>query len=172
MALLIVLAAVALSTNGRPAAASPAGMSQAVVVAARPTDQIIVRFHAASDPTAMPAAAAVLMVDRLSDAAGVQLTLLRPMSDNAYVFKLPARMPQAEVAAVSRDLAALPEVAHAEPDAFLQAIGNPRCGPRRRGRRPRVRSMPRPTIPTLPTNGTIATRPTPRKGSTCSRPGT
>ena len=88
---------------------------------APPTDQLIVRFRAAADPTrsstAMSAATA-----RLSAAAGLPLTFVRPTSGEATVFRLPGRMAAAEVAAVARAVAGLPEVEYAEPDAIMRAV--------------------------------------------------
>ena len=88
---------------------------------APPTDQLIVRFHAAADPTRsgvdLDAVAA-----RLSAAAGLPLTFVRFTSGEATVFRLPERMAAAEVAAVARAVAALPEVAYAEPDAIMRAV--------------------------------------------------
>ncbi len=88
---------------------------------APPTDQLIVRFHATADPPRSGAAINAVEA-RLSAAAGLPLTLLRPMSGEATVFRLPERMPTADVAAVARAVAALPEVAYAEPDAILRAV--------------------------------------------------
>jgi len=90
-----------------------------------PTDQIIIQFTGASDPARLSAAAGKRLVERLSAAAGVPLTIYRPMSGNAYVLKLAAPAPETQVAAYSRSLAALPDVAYAEPDARMQLLDLP-----------------------------------------------
>lgn len=119
-ALIILMTATALLTGGRAAAGSPASAGRQF---AMPTDQVIIRFRASADP-ARSASGMDQLLDRLSDAAGTNLTFVRPMSGGAYVFRLPGRLDERDVAAISRDLTALPEVELAEPDAILQAIGD------------------------------------------------
>ena len=93
---------------------------------ALPTDQIIIRFDDATTRAGIPARPDRLL-DRLSAAAGVPLTFVRPMSGDAWVFRLPEPMSEAAVAAIGRDLTALPEVVRAEPDAIqtTMPVGEP-----------------------------------------------
>ena len=95
-----------------------------------PTDRIIVQFAAASDPARLSAAGKGRLMERLSDAAGAPLAFYRPMSGDAYVLKLPDAQSEAQVAAYSRRLEALPEVVYAEPDALMHLVGRPtQAGP-------------------------------------------
>lgn len=105
-----------------------AGEFSATLPASPPTDQIMVRFHPAG--SALAPAMMAQRVDRLSEAAGVQLTLLRPMSGDAWVYRLPQPLAEREVAAVARNLAALPEVAAAEPDRPVAHTGLTTVTPR------------------------------------------
>jgi len=84
-----------------------------------PTNQIIVKYR---DDwlTTMAQAAEAAQMARLSAQAGVALTYFRPMSGNAHVLRLPARMSVAEVERIAARLSALPEVAYAEPDYIMQ----------------------------------------------------
>ncbi len=132
VALTAVLAALVVLLGAGPAQAARLDESTASIPrplmempANLPTDQIIIRFAGASDPARLSAAAGDRLVDRLSAAAGVPLTIYRPMSGNAYVLKLAAPAPEAQVAAYSRSLAALPDVIYAEPDARMQLVGRP-----------------------------------------------
>ena len=83
-----------------------------------PTDQIIIKYKAtvAGYRTAPDSP---LQLERLSEAAQENITYFRPMSGGAQVVKLPKKYPLAEVQAIARRLAALPEVAYAEPDAIM-----------------------------------------------------
>ncbi|MBP6786436.1 MAG: S8 family serine peptidase [Candidatus Promineofilum sp.] len=87
-----------------------------------PTDQIIVKFDDPAGRSLAPAEMA-RRVDRLSAAAGRPLSLLRPMSGDAYVFRLAAPVDPSTARAIARDLAALPEVAYAQPDANWHHMG-------------------------------------------------
>ena len=121
MAALVILAlfaAVLGLTNSRATAGPPV---RAVERAANPpTDQIMVTFAAESGRLA---AARPAQIDRMSAAAGVSLAFARPMSGGAYVYRLPEPQDEAQVAAIARNLAALPEIAHAEPDRVLRHTG-------------------------------------------------
>ena len=76
----VVLTALALLlSRATTGAAQPARLPVAPLVSP-PTDQLIVRFRAVSDPAAMTATAEAQLADRLSAAAGVALTFQRPMS--------------------------------------------------------------------------------------------
>jgi len=84
-----------------------------------PVDQIIIKYHDDQVTTIAQAAEAAQMA-RLSAQAGVALTYFRPMSGDAHVLRLPARMPVAEVERIAARLSALPEVEYAEPDYIMQ----------------------------------------------------
>jgi serine protease len=86
-----------------------------------PVDQIIIKYHDDQVTTIAQAAEAAQMA-RLSAQAGVALTYFRPMSGDAHVLRLPARMPVAEVERIAARLSALPEVAYAEPDYIMRPM--------------------------------------------------
>jgi serine protease len=86
-----------------------------------PTNQIIVKYRD-DRLTTMAQAAEAAQIARLSAQAGVALTYFRPMSGDAHVLRLPARMPVAEVERIAAQLSALPEVAYAEPDYIMQPM--------------------------------------------------
>jgi adhesin/invasin len=86
-----------------------------------PVDQIIIKYHD-DQVTTIAQAAEVTQMARLSAQAGVALTYFRPMSGDAHVLRLPARMPVAEVERIAARLSALPEVAYAEPDYIMQPM--------------------------------------------------
>jgi serine protease len=86
-----------------------------------PTNQIIVKYRD-DRLTTMAQAAEAAQMARLSAQAGVALTYFRPMSGDAHVLRLPARMPVAEVERIAARLSALPEVEYAEPDYIMQPL--------------------------------------------------
>ncbi len=90
-----------------------------------PINQIIIKYRAGAllQGAAGPADAAQMR--RLSDAAGAPLSYFRAMSGGAHVLRLPTRLPPAEVQAIADRLAALPEVAYAEPDAIMRPMLTP-----------------------------------------------
>ena len=115
-----------LTEDANPAEAAstgPAGADAAGL--ALPTDQVIIKYRAlvTRQDAFSPASAAEMQ--RLSDAAGVQLTYEREMSGDAYVMSLPSRMPLAEVQAIADSSSALPEVEYAEPDAIMVPMLTP-----------------------------------------------
>ena len=119
--MLALLASVAVFSSGRAAAGPPSpppGYAQHTPTPQ--TDQIMVTF---ASETSRSAAARETLLDRMSAAAGMSLSFVRPMSGGAYVYRLPAPLANDQVAAISRDLAALPEIAHAEPDIILRHTG-------------------------------------------------
>ena len=121
----VVLTALALLlSRATTGAAHPARLPVAPLVSP-PTDQLIVRFRAVSDPAAMTATAEAQLADRLSAAAGAALTFQRPMSGGAYVLKMAERTDEATATAISRRLADLAEVEYAEPDAIMQLVRGP-----------------------------------------------
>jgi serine protease len=141
-AALVALAALTLFAGSGPASAAqtgrkPRASGQAV---AMPTDQLIVHFRAASDPAALSALDLDALVDRMSAAAGVTLTLVRPMSGGDYVFKLPGRVSLDEATAIADDLAALADVEYAVPDGVNWIGGGPMPV---RTEVPRQRAVPR-----------------------------
>jgi serine protease len=68
----------------------------------------------------LPGPAQAGEMQRLSAAAGLTLQVVRPMSGDAQVLRLPERLPTEQVRLIARRLMALPEVAYAEPDLILQ----------------------------------------------------
>ena len=109
---------------GRPAAQAAQTPTGVAPLVSPPTNQIIVQFAPAGE-AALAAAGADQLLDRLSTAAGLTLTMQRPMSGDAYVLRLPARIDEAAVTAMAARIAALPEVVYAEPDAIMQIIASP-----------------------------------------------
>jgi len=109
---------------GRPAAQAVQTPTGVAPLVSPPTNQIIVQFAPAGE-AALAAAGADQLLDRLSTAAGLTLTMQRPMSGDAYVLRLPARIDEAAVTAMAARIAALPEVVYAEPDAIMQIIASP-----------------------------------------------
>ncbi|MBK8903181.1 MAG: S8 family serine peptidase [Anaerolineaceae bacterium] len=83
-----------------------------------PTAQLIIKYHE-SDGLSMYAPDSWQQMARVRDAAGTEMTYLRRMSGNAHVLRLPTSRPVAEVSAMAARLAALPEVAYAEPDRLM-----------------------------------------------------
>lgn len=122
--LLALLAGMALLNSGRAAAGPPVRPPRPVAQrpAAPPTDQIMVRF-ATPAGIAPTAAGRQQLAGRMNAAAGTTLTFVRPMSGGAFVYRLPAPLAVDEVAAIAQNLAALPEIDHAEPDTVLTHTG-------------------------------------------------
>jgi len=89
-----------------------------------PTNQLIIKYREDRLFSAAEAMADAQMA-RLSARAGVALTYFRPMSGEAHVLRLPARMPVAEVERIAARLSALPEVAYAEPDYIMMPMLTP-----------------------------------------------
>ena len=119
--ILVFLAAVIGLSSGRAMAEPQAlGANFAKRAPNPPTDQIMVTF---ASETNRSVAAQQTLLDRMSAAAGESLAFVRPMSGGAYVYRLPAPLAEAQVAAIARELAALPEIAHAEPDRVLRHTG-------------------------------------------------
>ncbi|MFZ6027805.1 MAG: S8 family peptidase [Chloroflexota bacterium] len=91
-----------------------------------PTDQLIVKYKdAPRTPAVLEGPQQTEAIDRLSNAAGIDLAYLRPMSGDAHVLKLPAAFSEGEVAAIAARLTALPEVEYAEPDPRLFPVLEP-----------------------------------------------
>jgi len=125
--LLLLLALAA----GGPARAQPAGGHPVAPAdltgptAVPPVDQLIIQFRAPADPAHLSMDAEAQLLDRLSAAAGVELTIARPMSGDAYVLQLPSLMSESEAARISRDLMTQPDVVYAEPNSIMQLVGWP-----------------------------------------------
>ncbi|MCA9868050.1 MAG: S8 family serine peptidase [Anaerolineae bacterium] len=116
----VVVMGLVILSGGRAAAAFPAVPAQPPPQP--PTGQFIVKFADPAGRSVAPADMARRM-DRLSTAAGRSLTLLRPMSGDAYVFQMATPVDAPTAKAIARDLAALPEVAYAQPGATWQHMG-------------------------------------------------
>jgi serine protease len=84
-----------------------------------PTNQLIVKFKSSADLRGANAPAGANRMRALDAAAGVGLEYAREMSGDAHVLRLPARRPVADVEAMARRIAALPDVEYAEPDRIM-----------------------------------------------------
>ncbi len=89
-----------------------------------PTNQIIVKFRDRGSENSREYVG-IAEVNRMSAAAGVGLTYVRKMSGDAHVFSIPATMNRAGLTNIINKLSALPEVAFAEPDHFMQHTAIP-----------------------------------------------
>jgi serine protease len=85
-----------------------------------PTNQIILKYRPQANLEELSEQALVRQVQRLSQAAGVSLSYLRPMSGEAHVLRLAERLPFNQVTEIAHRVMALPEVEYAEPDAILE----------------------------------------------------
>ena len=85
-----------------------------------PTDQIILKYRSPEIMNGLPGPVQAGELQRLSAAAGLTLQVVRHMSGDAQVLRLPERLPAGQVRGIAQRLAALPEVAYAEPDLILQ----------------------------------------------------
>jgi serine protease len=96
-----------------------------------PTNQIIIQYKS-NVSSNLDGPNQANEIDRLSQAAGMDVAYFRPMSGNAHVLRLPRYLPESDVAAIAAKLAALPDVAYAEPDAIMQVMdvvpNDPRYG--------------------------------------------
>ncbi|MCP4360113.1 MAG: S8 family serine peptidase [Chloroflexi bacterium] len=90
-----------------------------------PTSQIIVKFKESAAMAGMMAADGNGRAAQLSQAAGVQVSYLREMSGDSYVYKLPQALPVSEVTQMIANMTALPDVEYAEPDRILGIDGQP-----------------------------------------------
>ncbi len=87
---------------------------------ATPTDQIIIKLRPIE--RAQAASLDAGYVASLSAVANARLQHFRPMSGDAQVFKLPSRLPIAEVQAIARRLSKHPDVEYAEPDYIMHPM--------------------------------------------------
>lgn len=90
------------------------------------TDGIIVKFEEPAQlppsDSPVPQVYGALAMDRMSAAAGVPLTLERPMSGGAYVVRLPEAVPQAEAQIMANEIEQLPMVEYASPVIHMKAM--------------------------------------------------
>ena len=84
------------------------------------TDQVIIKYKFPQAMNALPAAAQDAQLQRLSEAGGASLAFSRQMSGDSQVLRLPERMSNELVQAITQRLMTLPEVEYAEPDSILQ----------------------------------------------------
>lgn len=91
--------------------------------AARPTDQIIIQFADPATETRMISPTEGQELPALSQAAGVTVTYVRPMSGDAHVLKLPTAVPPKEAAQIAAEMAKLDGVVYAEPDMIKTIDG-------------------------------------------------
>jgi serine protease len=87
-----------------------------------PTDQIIVKFKTAVVPEDLTGQGLAREEQRLSQAAGVPLSFLHPMSGGAQVWRLDEHLPVEQVRSIAQGLMTLPELDYAEPNAILQPM--------------------------------------------------
>ena len=80
------------------------------------TDQLIIKYKYTEviDP------AGEKQMKRVSEKAGMKVDYHRPMSEDAHVLRLPAKLPDVAVQAMIRHIEELPEVEYAEPDMIMQ----------------------------------------------------
>lgn len=123
--LVVALAALAVVFGSLPAGAAQPVPRPVEPLVSLPTDQIIVGFRDQVGPAGLSPADTTQLADRLSAAAGVSLSFVRLISESAYVMRLPERVELAAAAEISARLAALPDVAYAEPDAIMQIVQSP-----------------------------------------------
>ena len=97
----------------------------AILDTGMPTDQIIIKFTEKTDPQKMSLVGRAQLMQQLDQAAGVHLEMVRPMSGDAYVMRVPQKMVPSAVLAITTNLTALPEVIYAEPDLINQIMGEP-----------------------------------------------
>lgn len=98
-------------------------VTEAEIPTTPPTDQIIIQF---ADPVAearMVGMSEGQELPVLSQAAGVAVTYVRPMSGDAHVLKLPTAVPPKEAAVMAAEMAMLDGVVYAEPDLIKTVDG-------------------------------------------------
>ena len=80
------------------------------------TDQIIIKYKYTQviDP------AGDKQMKRVSEKAGMKVNYHRPMSEDAHVLRLPAKLPDVAIQAMIKHIEELPEVEYAEPDVIMQ----------------------------------------------------
>lgn len=114
--LIVAQGAVAEAATPETAVFTPQGL---------PTNQIIIQFTDTADLSSLQQRTTDGLLSQLSQAAGVPLTYVREMSLSAHVLRLPEMRPMAEVAAISKRLLTVSDVAYAQPDRILQRMGEP-----------------------------------------------
>jgi serine protease len=127
---IIVLLFLALPLPGRGMASALVGVSNVNDAAAAqparspeiPTNQILLKYRAPAQMNNLAGPALAAQMQRLDQAAGAKLTLLRQTSGEAQVLRLANRLHPDQMQALLQRLQTLPEVEYAEPDAILRPM--------------------------------------------------
>jgi serine protease len=90
---------------------------------APPTNQIIIKFTDEALAARQLAEAETALLSQLSQAAGMAVTYVRPMSGEAHVLALPQALPAKEVAQIAADMEKVAGVEYAEPDLIKMIDG-------------------------------------------------
>lgn len=90
---------------------------------APPTNQIIIQFADPAAEARMVGMTEGQELPILSQAAGVTVTYVRPMSGDAHVLRLPTAVPPKEAAQMAAEMAKLDGVVYAEPDLIKMVDG-------------------------------------------------
>jgi serine protease len=123
LALAATLACSSPSLAGQSAEEAAAGIE---ALANPPTDRLIVQYRAGSAAAASHSPQALALAHEAVQRAGVQMRFLRRHALGGHVFKLDRKLPEAEVRALAKAIAAAdPSVDYAEPDRMLQALFTP-----------------------------------------------
>ena len=88
-----------------------------------PVDQLIIKYKADANLTEAAQAKADSQMERISAAAGMELTYFRPMSGDAHVIRLPEKISEERALEIAAEISALPEVEYAEPDSIMFPMG-------------------------------------------------
>jgi len=88
-----------------------------------PVDQLIIKYKADANLTEAAQAQADSQMERISAAAGMELTYFRPMSGDAHVIRLPEKISEERALEIAAEISALPEVEYAEPDSIMFPMG-------------------------------------------------
>ncbi len=115
-ALVLLLAVFTASSKGQ----TPTDFA---VPTAPPTNQIIIQFSGPAAEASMLNQTEGQELPTLSQAAGVTVTYVRPMSGDAHVVSLPTAVPPKEAAIIAAEMAKLDGVVYAEPDLIKTVDG-------------------------------------------------
>jgi len=83
------------------------------------TSQLIIQYRGVMDLQSAAHPIRTAHLQKLNAVAGIEMQYVRPLSGEAHVLRLPARLPISEVEALAQRLAALPEIEYAEPDYVM-----------------------------------------------------
>ena len=123
LALAATLACSSPSLAGQSAEDAAAGIE---ALANPPTDRLIIQYRAGSAAASRSSPQALALAHEAVQRAGVQMRFLRRHALGAHVFKLDRKLPEAEVQALARAVAAADaDIDYAEPDRLLQALFTP-----------------------------------------------